>query len=217
MKTTFLLDRKADGMAKKSERQMKEEIRILGFDDGAFEPRSGKKVPVIGVVFRGGKFLDGAMLTEVTVDGVDATEEITKLINSSRHKQQLKVIMFDGITLAGFNVVDIESIREQTNVPVIVMNRKHPDLERVRKALGHFSDGEERWETIMRAGEIKECFVGKLGKEIRKVYYQSIGLTDDQTRQIIKLSCTRGFIPEPLRVAHLLATAIVRGESYGRA
>lgn len=204
-------------MAKKSERQMKGEIRILGFDDGAFEPRSKQKVPVIGVVYRGGKVLDGALLTEVSVDGDDATDAIVKLINSSRHKQQLKVIMFDGITLAGFNVVDIKKIHDETNIPVVVINRKHPDLKRVRKALDNFDDGEEKWETIGRAGKIKECVVSDGRKESRKVYFQSIGLTDDQTRQIIKLSCTRGFIPEPLRVAHLLATAIVRGESYGRA
>lgn len=206
-------------MAKKSERQMKGEIRILGFDDGAFEPRSKKKVPVIGVVYRGGKVLDGALVTEVSVDGDDATDVIAKLINSSRHKQQLKVIMFDGITLAGFNVVDIQKIHDETDIPVVVINRKHPDLGKVRKALDNFADGKEKWETIMRAGRIKECVVNeKRGeRESRKVFFQSIGLTDDQTRQIIKLSCTRGFIPEPLRVAHLLATAIVRGESYGRA
>lgn len=202
-------------MPKKTERQIKQEIRILGFDDGAFEPRSGKLVPVIGVIYRGGKVLDGALFTHVTVDGSDATDAIVKLINSSRHKQQLKVIMFDGITLAGFNVVDIEKIHEQTNIPVIVINRKHPDLKLVRKALDNFEDGKEKWETIARAGKIKDCYIND--KDFKKIYYQSIGLTDEQTRQIIKLSCTRGFIPEPLRVAHLLATAIVKGESYGRA
>jgi len=202
-------------MVRKTERAMKEEIRILGFDDGAFEPRSGKQVPVIGVVYRGGKVLDGALLTSVTVDGMDATESIVKLINSSRHKQQLKVIMFDGITLAGFNVVDVKKVHQETNIPVLVINRKHPDLKRVKNALGNFKDGKERWEMIKHAGKIKDCYVNN--NEFRKVYYQSVGLTDDQAKQIIKLSCTRGFIPEPLRVAHLLATAIVRGESYGRA
>ncbi|HLC39724.1 MAG TPA: DUF99 family protein [archaeon] len=201
----------------KSERKIKGEIRILGFDDGAFEPRSGKLVPVIGVVYRGGSVLDGALTTSVTVDGLDATQNVVKLINSSRHKQQLKVIMFDGITLAGFNVVDISAVHDETKIPVIVINRKHPDLRRVRKALKHFEDGDERWKIIEKAGKIKNCYVGDKNKEQRKVYYQHVGLTDEQTRQIIKLSCTRGFIPEPLRVAHLLATAIVRGESYGRA
>ncbi len=192
---------------------LKSEIRILGFDDGAFVPRSKDPVFVIGVVYRGGKILDGALTTTVTVDGMDATERITKLISQSRHKQQLKVIMFDGITLGGFNVVDIKKIHKQTRIPVIVINRKHPNLLKVRKALDNFEDGEKRWKIILKAGEIKECHV----HDSQKIFYQSVGMDDSQVQEVINLSTTRGYIPEPLRVAHLLATSVVRGESYGRA
>lgn len=192
---------------------LKSEIRILGFDDGAFTARSKELVPVIGVIFRGGKFLDGALKTEVAVDGNDATEKIAKLINTSRHKQQLKVIMFDGITLAGFNVVDVKKLSEQTGLPIIVINRKRPDLKKVKNALTNFDDSEARWQAIEDAGEIKECPL----KDFKKVYYQSIAIEDDMAKEVIKLSCTRSFIPEPLRVAHLIATAVARGESYGRA
>jgi hypothetical protein len=191
---------------------LKEEIRILGFDDGAFESKKGK-VPVVGVVFRGGKFLDGVMKTEVTIDGRDATKKIVKLINSSRHKQQLKVVMFDGITLGGFNIVDIKKVEESTGLPVVVINRKHPDLKKVKEALKNFKDFEERWELIKRAGKIKSCDI----KPGVKVYYQSVGLEDDETREVIALSSTHSQIPEPLRVAHLIATALVKGESGGRA
>jgi len=192
---------------------LKSEIRILGFDDGAFTPRSQESVFVIGVIYRGGKILDGALTTTVSVDGMDATENIVKLINESRHKPQLKVIMFDGITLGGFNVLDIKKIHDETRIPVIVINRKHPNLLKVKKALKNFEDGEERWKIILRAGKIKECYV----QNFQKIYYQNIGIDEDKTKEVIKLSTTRGYIPEPLRVAHLLATAIVRGESYGRA
>lgn len=191
---------------------LKSEIRILGFDDGAFKPKSKKLVPVIGVIFRGGKFLDGALKTDVRIDGTDATEKITKLINSTRHKQQLKVIMFDGITLAGFNIVDIKKLHEETGLPVIVINRKMPDLKSVRKALKNFKDFKFRWKTIQDAGKIKRCRL-----KDRNIYYQSIGLKDADTREIIELSSTRSYIPEPLRVAHIIATAIVKGESGGRA
>lgn len=191
---------------------LKSEIRILGFDDGPFEPRSNSLVPVVGLVFRGGKFLDGALKTEVKVDGNEATDKIIKLINSSRHKQQLKVIMFDGITVAGFNMIDIKKINEKTKLPIIVINRKVPDLDKVKKALKRFDDFEERWQSTLNAGKIKEFRVKN-----KKVYYQSIGLEDEEAKEIIALSSTRSFIPEPLRVAHIIATAIVKGESGGRA
>ncbi len=191
---------------------IKPEIRILGFDDAAFERGSSSLVPVIGVVFRGGKFLDGVLKTEVKIDGLEATQKIVKLINSSRHKQQLKVIMFDGITMAGFNLIDIKKVNEKTGLPVIVVNRKLPDLKKVENALKNFEDFEKRWKIVLNAGKLKECRVKN-----KKVYFQAVGISDEDAREIIRLSATRSLIPEPLRVAHLIATAIVRGESYGRA
>lgn len=190
---------------------IKLEIRILGFDDGPFE-RKDKTVPVIGVVYRGGNFPDGVLKTDVKVDGLDATEKIVKIINTSRHKQQLKVIMFDGITLGGFNILDIKKIYEKTKLPVVVINRKHPNLEDVKKALKNFRDFRKRWKMILNAGRIKEL---KLGD--RRVYYQNVGLNDEETEEIIRLSSTHSYIPEPLRVAHLIATGVVKGESFGRA
>lgn len=192
---------------------VKSEIRILGCDDGPFDSKSDSTVPVIGVIFRGGKFLDGALKTDVKVDGEDATEKLVKLINSSRHKQQLRVIMLDGITLGGFNVVDIKNLYKKTKLPVIVINRKMPDLERVKRALKNLKGFERRWKRISNAGKIKRL---KL-KEKVYLFYQSIGLKNNTAEEIIKLSCVRSYIPEPLRVAHILATAFVRGESSGRA
>ncbi|HDD71376.1 MAG TPA: DUF99 family protein [Candidatus Aenigmarchaeota archaeon] len=143
---------------------------------------------------------------------MEATQKIVKLINSSRHKQQLKVIMFDGITMAGFNLIDIKKVNEKTGLPVIVVNRKLPDLKKVENALKNFEDFEKRWKIVLNAGKLKECRVKN-----KKIYFQAVGISDEDAREIIRLSATRSLIPEPLRVAHLIATAIVRGESYGRA
>jgi endonuclease V-like protein UPF0215 family len=189
----------------------KEEIRILGFDDGPFDKNS-KSVPVVGVIFRGGKFMDGMLKTEVEVDGLDSTEKLINLINSSRHKEQLKVIMLDGITFGGFNLVDIKELNKRTELPVIVINRKIPNLKDVKNALKNFEDFEKRWRIVKNAGKIKAIKI----KE-RKIFYQCKGLEDEEACEIIELSSTHSFIPEPLRIAHLIAGAIVRGESFGRA
>ena len=214
----------------------KREIRILGFDDAAFEledkkisnksksrPATAKrKVPVIGVIFRGGGFLDGALRTDVTIDGLDSTDNLVRLINKTRHKRQLRVIMLDGITFGGFNIIDIQRLQKATGLPVIVFNRKMPDLARVKNALKNFRDYRKRWSLIESAGAIEQCNImprhmprGSSG--VKKVYYQAVGLSDDDAEEIISISCTRGHIPEPLRAAHIIATAIVKGESSGRA
>ena len=55
-------------------RSVKKEIRIIGFDDGPFIPRSKGKVPVVGVVYRGGNYLDGILKIEVEIDGMNSTK-----------------------------------------------------------------------------------------------------------------------------------------------
>jgi hypothetical protein len=194
-------------------RSIKKEIRIVGFDDAPFIPRTKGKVPVIGTVFRGGDYMDGVFKTEVDIDGMDATKTLIKLLNKSKHKEQLRVIMFKGITFGGFNMVDISDLYKETKLPVIVVNRKKPDLKKIKNALKNFNDFEKRWKCIENAGKIHRMKIEK----IKNIYFQFKGLSKQEVEKIIKLSCTRSLIPEPLRVAHLIASAIVKGESGGRA
>ena len=191
----------------------KPEIRILGFDDSPFK-RTDKGVAVIGVIYRGGSFLDVVLKTDVQVDGLDATEKLVKLLNGSRHKPQLKVLMFDGIAFGGFNIIDIKELYGRTGLPIIVVNRKYPDIKSVKEALkNNFKDFRKRWKMILNAGNMKTCEL----RNLKKAYYQTIGLEDEEAEDIIRLSSTHGDIPEPLRVAHLIAAAIIKGESSGRA
>jgi endonuclease V-like protein UPF0215 family len=107
-------------------RVVKPEIRVLGIDDGRFVPHSKSQVPIVGVVFRGGYWLEGVMSTTVTVDGVDSTERISKMVISSPHYKQLRVIMLNGVTFGGFNIVDIQTLNRCTGLPVIVVTQKKP-------------------------------------------------------------------------------------------
>jgi len=193
-------------------KQIKSEIRILGIDDAPFTPRSDEDVLIVGTVFRGGHWLDGVLTTKIRVDGDDATEKIVEMVNGSRHLNQLRVIMLDGLTFGGFNVADINEISSRTGLPVIVVVRKYPDLERIRRALKHrFSDWKKRWQMIEDAGEIHRV------ESTETVYVQTAGIDPDDAAEIVRLSTTRSSIPEPLRVAHLIASGVKLGESRGGA
>ena len=87
--------------------RIKKEIRILGIDDSNFT-KSDKKVLVVGALLRGGFWIDGVVSTYVERDGLDATEKISKMVTKARYKD-LRAIMLKGITLAGFNLIDIEN------------------------------------------------------------------------------------------------------------
>jgi transcriptional regulator NrdR len=66
--------------------------------------------------------------------------------------------------------------------------------------------------------EIEEQ-IRKTGKIVksRHLYVQSAGISGRKISEIIGMTCTHGKIPEPIRVAHLIASGIVLGESRGRA
>ena len=192
-------------MALKKFRVIKPEIRVLGVDDGVFTPHSKGLVPVVGVVFRGGYWLDGVMHTRVMVDGFDATDKIASMILNSPHCKQLRVIMLNGVTFAGFNVVDIKELNEKTKLPVITVTRDKPDLKKIRAALRNLPKGEERWKTILNTGETFEVSTRTKNE---KVYVQVAGVLEEDAKKILRLTSTRSNIPEALRVAHLIASGI---------
>ncbi|MCQ1534148.1 DUF99 family protein [Methanosarcina sp. KYL-1] len=190
---------------------IKPEIRILGIDDSAL---LNEKIMIVGTVFRGGDWMDGLLRAEITRDGVDATGVIARMVKESRHYGQLRVIMLDGVTYGGFNVVDIEQLYRETGLPVIVVMRSYPDFEKIKAALKHFPDGEERWKIIEKAGNIEQV---RTKKDKNPVYIQRAGIGLMSAKKIVSLTSTRSNIPEPLRVAHLIATGIILGESRGKA
>lgn len=194
-------------MAYKKFRSIKPEIRVLGVDDGVFIPHSKGYADVVGVVFRGGYWLDGAMRTEVEVDGLDATEKIASMIVASPHYQQLRVIMLNGITFAGFNIVDIKELYNKTKLPVIAVTRDKPDMEEIKKALENLPEKERRWRAILNAGELLTVQTRE-GEE--PVYMQIAGITRSDAEKIVKMTSTRSNIPEPLRVAHIVASSLTK-------
>jgi hypothetical protein len=191
-------------------RRIKPEIRILGIDDGSFKPHGGGRALLVGVVFRGGQQLDGILSTEVEVDGVDATDKIVEMINQSSHKGQLRVVMMEGVTFAGFNVVDIREIFRRTGLPVVVVSRKLPNKKRIREALKHLPDWKERWAVIQKSGKIHQMKFGR-----GKLYLQVAGIELADAQEVVSTSSLHGSIPEPVRVAHLIASGIAKG-SQGR-
>jgi endonuclease V-like protein UPF0215 family len=198
-------------MNNKKFRKIKSEIRILGIDDAPFPPHTKNKVMLIGTVFRGGTWLDGVLRTHITGDGEDSTEKIIQMVNKTRHKDQIGVIMLDGITFGGFNLANIKEIFDKTGIPVIVIMRKFPNFERIKKALMKFEDHEKRWNFILAAGTVFKIE----NKEL--IYIQIRGIDLEDAKEIVALSTTRSAIPEPIRVAHLIAAGVETGESRGSA
>jgi endonuclease V-like protein UPF0215 family len=50
-----------------------------------------------------------------------------------------------------------------------------------------------------------------------RLWIQRVGLTIDLARRVITSTTLHGHVPEPLRIAHLIAGGIAEGRSRGRA
>ena len=57
----------------------------------------------------------------------------------------------------------------------------------------------------------------KIKTSYNPIFVKYVGLSIEETKEIIKISTIRGVVPEPIRVAHLIASGITRGESHGKA
>ena len=187
--------------------RIKKEIRILGIDDSNFT-REDLDVLVVGALLRGGYWIDGVLSTHVQRDGLDATEKIINMILKTRYKD-LRAIMLKGVTIAGFNLIDIEKLNQDTGLPVVVVMRKMPDIDSIEKALTNLDYLEKRVEIIRKAGEIYKGTV----QEKSDIFFQFKGIEEEDARELIRISSMHSNIPEPLRVAHIIATGVVRGES----
>ena len=82
----------------------------------------------------------------------------------------------------------------------------------IKRALQkNFVDWSHRWQ-VLQKGELYT-----VETRHNPIYVKCAGITIEEAKEIIKLSTIRGTIPEPIRVAHLIASGITRGESYGKA
>lgn len=186
---------------------IKKQARIIGIDDAPFDKRNkGRQVLVVGTIYRGGDYMDGLLSTKITIDGNDSTEKVTEMINKSKFRPQLQAVILDGIALGGFNIVDIKKLNEKTRLPVIVVIRSYPDFKKIFKAL----------EKIGMKEKIKTLEELPKPISVGKVYIQHIGLSFEKAEEILKLTCTRSYLPEPIRIAHIIAAGVVKGESKGR-
>ena len=138
---------------------------------------------------------------------MNATEKIYSSIRKSRHYDQLSLIMLDGISFGGFNLVDIKKLSKKTKMPVIVIQRKRPDIVKFLKAQKKLGNYKERTKIVKKAGKFYKY---------NNVYYQKSMISNEEAERILDLTCIRSNIPEPIRVAHLIASGL-SGESRGRA
>jgi endonuclease V-like protein UPF0215 family len=191
----------------KTKKMKKTFSNIIGFDDAPFHTGHKGKVKIVGTVYAKSQF-NGVLIGEVKRDGTDAAKKLIELISQSKFAESIQLIMLQGIALAGFNVVNVFELHEQLQLPVLVVCRKQPDMDSIRNALLQMRGGKKKWALIEKLGPMEPA---------KNINVQRVGLTLEQAETVVKEFTVTGNIPEPLRVAHMIAGAIINGQSSGRA
>lgn len=181
---------------------------VVGFDDAPFARSHRGDVRVVGVVCARTR-CDGILSGFVRRDGRNSTDRMITLVAESNFAQQVQAVLLQGIAVAGFNVVDVHRLHDALGVPVVVVARRRPDLPRIRRALlTRVPGGERKWRLVEAAGEMEPC---------GEVFVQRVGIDPPSTRALLAQTTLHGNLPEPLRLAHLVAGGITTGHSRGRA
>ncbi len=128
----------------------------LGLDDGFFEFEDKgirSETALVGVVTNEiGEVLD-VIVDLIKVDGLDGTARAIRIVEKAvnMYDSYLEVIFLDGVTYAGFNIVDPLKLNELLSIPIVVVFRHALDLQRIRSALKvHFTDWQYRYRIIER-------------------------------------------------------------------
>lgn len=181
---------------------------LLGIDDGPFEKfRAGESTPIVGVMMEGADLVESVAITRFPVDGPDVSGYLADWIESLRIRPGLQGVVFGGITIAGLAVLDPMALSERLELPVVVVNRRAPSNRRLGEAL-RSAGLAERVTLLERAPA--PFPVGE------RLHAAAAGASPEQVAQLVRGSVRKSELPEPLRLAHLIARAIVSGESRGR-
>lgn len=182
---------------------MKEGIRYIAIASG---PIGGSKSVLVGVIFRN-NYVEGLLSTSITANGTDSTSRITRMIERSRFRDQIRILLFNGIALAGLNTIDPEKLEKRLSSKVVLLNRRKQNAAELVNALNEFSS-----RTKVDVNE-RKAMVNR-SKRMNSLRVNGLFLQSNLDESYLKRFAETAF--EALRVAHIIARGVSTGESKGR-
>lgn len=175
----------------------KRAIRALGLAE-SFRP-SAKKSTLAGVVMRTDLVVDGFVLGSATVGGDDATEAVLRMFRRLK-REDVNLMMLAGCIISRYNIIDIDEVARRSKTPVVCLtyNETKGIEEAIRR---HFDDPASRLERYRKLGR-RIPLVLKTGY---RIYVRNAGISDAESKSVLDAFTLQGGVPEPVRLAKLLA------------
>lgn len=147
-----------------------------------------------GVIMRNDLLLDGFVFDTIKVAGDDSTDIILKMCRS---RCDVSYVITWGSILSRYNIVDIHHISESLNIPVLAISDTHqkdisstlpPEKLHIYNALP------DRHTIQLHTGHTLDVHVS--------------GCAIHETKLLLNRITMQGRIPEPIRLARILASSI---------
>ncbi len=154
---------------------------------------------------RADMIIDGFTFSKVTVGGMDATEKIIEMYEFL-DREDINVILLNGCVISWFNVINLSQVAGATKLPLICVTYNESEgLEVYFKK--YFSQDWQKRTEIHRQNGSRTPLTLKTG---HTVYTRFLNVNEKETLRLLNKLTLHGAVPEPLRIARLLARSLMR-------
>ena len=167
--------------------------------------RQDSEKSILSGVFMSNDFvIDGFVFGNSTLKGDDATEAIIDMYNKVE-RPDISYVLISGLVISLYNIIDIKKLYDTFQIPIIGVTYKESEgLEETIKK--HFpADYKEKLEKYSMLGERKKISLDTSFD----LYVRNEGCAVLECKQLLNKITLQGAVPEPLRVAQLLAKTML--------
>lgn len=159
-----------------------------------------KTSTLAGVVMRRDFVIDGFVFGYATISGNDATNSILQMYKKL-YRDDISFIIISGLIISLYNIVDIKKIWQDVKIPVVGVT--YVNSKGIEDAIKfHFPNSyQSKIEEYHNLGERTKLSL-HTGHDL---YVRIEGCTIQETKNLLDAFTLQGSIPEPLRVAQMLA------------
>lgn len=167
--------------------------------------RLGEKTShLAGVVMRRDFIVDGFVFGTSTIEGDDATDSILQMYQRL-NRDDISFVMISGLIISMYNIVDIKKIRDKLKIPIIGVT--YEDSKGIEDAIKHhFPDSYQSKIDKYKNLGLRTKISLHTGHDL---YVRTEGCTAQETKTLLDTFTLQGAIPEPLRVAQMLAKTML--------
>jgi endonuclease V-like protein UPF0215 family len=175
----------------------KKAIRALGVAE-SFRP-AARKSTLAGVVMRTDLIVDGFVFGAATVGGDDATDSVLRMFRKLK-RADVNLILLSGCIISRYNIIDVDEVARRSGLPVVCLtyNESRGIEHTIRN---HFERPEARVERYRKLGGRTPVLL----HTGQRAYVRNAQISDADAKRVLDAFTLQGVIPEPIRLARLLA------------